>query len=78
MYENRLGFSTCLTQCTFDLHCKMWEVDEAMCGIDDHLVMFHKVKPYNWSCQFLHHDEIFREDVVSNVKIKCGCCYRFF
>ena len=56
----------------------MWEVDEAVCGIDDHTVMFHKVHPYNWSSQFLHHDEMFRKDVVSNVKFKCGCCYRFF
>ena len=55
----------------------MWEVDEAVSGIDDHTAMFHKVQPYNLSCQFLHHDKIFRKYVVSIVKFKCGCCYRF-
>ena len=43
--ENSLGLSTCLTQCIFDLLCQMWELDEAMCRIDDHTVMSHKAQP---------------------------------
>ena len=45
MDEKRLGLSTCLAQYTFDLHCQIWEVDEAMCGIDDHTVVSHEVQP---------------------------------
>ena len=77
MDKNNLGFSTCLTQCTFDLHCQKWEMDEAMCSIDDHTVVFHKVQPYNRSCQILHDHKVFCKGVISNVKFKCGCCYWF-
>ena len=72
--EKSLEFSTCLTQCTFDLHFQMWEVNEAMCGIDDHTVMSHEVRSYNRSSQILQHNEMLCKNVISNVKYKCGCC----
>ena len=46
----------------------MWEVDETMSGIDDHTVMSNEVQIKNWSCQILHHDEMFRKNVIPNVK----------
>ena len=74
----RTGWALTLVWLNALLTCQIWEVDEAMCGIDDHTFMFHEVQPYNWSYQTLHHDKMFCKDVVSNVKFKCGCCYRFF
>ena len=74
MDEDGLRLNTCLTQCTFDLHCQMWEVDETMKGIDDHTVMSHKVQTNNWSCQTLHYDEMICKNVIRNVKFECGCC----
>ena len=71
MDGNNLGFSTCLTQCTFNLHCQMWEVNEAMCGIDDHSVMSHEMQYYDRSCQILHHNKIFCKNVIpmSNLSV---------
>ena len=69
MDENSFGFSTHLAQCTFDLHCQMWEMDEAMCSIADQTVMSHEAL-YNSSCKFLHHEELFRKNVISNVKFR--------
>ena len=77
MNENSLGFSTRLAQCIFDLHCQLWEIDGAICSIDDHTVVSREVQPYNSSRQVLHHDEMFCKDVISNVNFKCGCCYCF-
>ena len=72
--KNSLKFSTCLTQCTFNLHYQMCEMNEAVCGIDDHTVMFHEVQSYKRSCQTLHHNGMFCKNVIPNVKFDCGCC----
>ena len=45
MDEISLGFSAHLTSCISELDCQMWEMDEAMCSIDDHTVMSHEVHP---------------------------------
>ena len=69
MNENKLRFSTCLAQCTFDLHCQMWKVDETVCGINDHTVMFVEVQTNDLSFQIFHHYEMFCKYVISNVKL---------
>ena len=76
--ENNLGFNARLVLYLFDWHCQMWEIDEAVCSINDHTLMSHKVQTYNKSCQVLHYDKVFCNDLTSNVKFKCGCCYWLF
>ena len=60
------------------MHCQLWKVDETMCSIDYHTVVSHEVQPYNRSRQILDYDELFCKDVISNAKLKCGCCYCLF
>ena len=68
------GLALVWLKSTFDLHCQIREIEEAMCGIDDHTVLSHEVQPYNRSRPILHFDKVFCKDVNSNVKFKCGCC----
>ena len=56
---------------------KTW-MDEAVCSVNDYTVVSLEVQTYNWSCQFLHYDNLFWKTIVSNVKFKCSCCSPFF
>ena len=43
--ENRLGVCCC-----FNLYPQMWEMYEAVCCVNEHTVVRHKVQPYEWPC----------------------------
>ena len=39
MNKDRLGFGTCFNCVVFGCHCHVGEIDEAMCGVSDHIVV---------------------------------------
>ena len=55
----------------FGVHRQVWEVDETMCGVDDHNVVSHEVQSYDWPCQILHYDGMLRRVLspMSNLSV---------